>query len=260
VFDLNDLGEHVIALIPARFGSTRLPGKLLMDINGKPLLQRVWESASKAMLIRRIVIATDDERIAELCMNIGAEFIMTPKDLNSGTDRIAFAYKELEEEADIIINIQGDEPMITGPLLDNLARSFALSHSDAGTIVKKIDNSTDLEDPSVVKVVMDKNSNALYFSRNAIPFVRDTDKTNWLIKHEFWKHIGIYIYRKNTLLNFVLLNPTELEMAEKLEQMRLLQNGLKIKCIQTEQQLIGIDTPEDYRKATDYFRRTEIKK
>lgn len=249
--------ENVIALIPARYGSTRLAGKLLLDVNGKPLLQRVWESACRATKIRRIVIAVDDERLAELCMEIGAEFIMTPAGLHSGTDRIAYAYKELGEDADIIINIQGDEPLITGDLLDSLAAKFSLSQSDAGTVVRKISESDELEDPSVVKVVMDNRNNALYFSRNAIPFVRDSKKDEWPLKADFWKHIGIYIYKKDTLLNFVEMNPTKLEEAEKLEQMRLLQNGFKITCMPTDQELFGVDTPEDYRKANSYFRKIE---
>lgn len=249
--------ENVIALIPARYGSTRLKGKLLLDVNGKPLLQRVWESACRATSIRRIVIAVDDERLADLCMEIGAEFIMTPTDLHSGTDRIAFAYKELGEDADIIINIQGDEPLITGDLLDNLAKEFKFTQTDAGTVVRKINESDELEDPSVVKVVMDNKNNALYFSRNAIPFVRDSRKDEWPLKAEFWKHIGIYIYKKDTLLNFVQMNPTKLEEAEKLEQMRLLQNGFKISCMPTEKELFGVDTPEDYRKADSYFKSIE---
>lgn len=254
---MEDKEENVIALIPARYGSTRLAGKLLLEVNGKPLLQRVWESACRASSIRRIVIAVDDERLANLCMDIGAEFIMTPPGLHSGTDRIAYAYKELGEDADVIINIQGDEPLITGDLLDSLALKFKTSRSDAGTVVRKINDSDELQDPSVVKVVMDNGNNALYFSRNAIPFVRDSKKEDWPLKAEFWKHIGIYIYKKDTLLNFVEMNPTKLEEAEKLEQMRLLQNGFKISCMQTDKELFGVDTQEDYRKADSYFRKIE---
>jgi 3-deoxy-manno-octulosonate cytidylyltransferase (CMP-KDO synthetase) len=249
--------DNVIALIPARYGSTRLKGKLLLDVNGKPLLRRVWESASRASSIRRIIIAVDDERLAELCMEMGAEFIMTPTDLNSGSDRIAFAYNELGEDADTIINIQGDEPLITGDLLDNLAKEFKKSKCDAGTIIRKINKTDELEDPSVVKVVMDNNNNALYFSRNAIPFVRDTERSNWPLKADFWKHIGIYIYKKDTLLNFVNMDESKLEEAEKLEQMRLLQNGYRILCIPTDSELYGVDTADDYHKVDSYFKKIE---
>jgi 3-deoxy-manno-octulosonate cytidylyltransferase (CMP-KDO synthetase) len=234
-----------IAIIPARYASTRLPGKPLADICGKPLIQRVWESASRSRELQRIVIATDDERIAEVCFEIGAECVLTPSDLNSGTDRALYAYNQLEEDADIVLNIQGDEPFLTGEIIDELIREFSGSSSDVGTIIKKIETPEELDDPSVVKVVLRSNQTAFYFSRCAVPFVRDDEMKSALEKYDYWKHIGVYAYKIDALKLFAGLEQSSIERMEKLEQLRLLEQGAEFFCMKTDKNLIGVDTPED---------------
>ena len=239
---------QAIGIIPVRYDSTRLPGKPLIDICGKSLLQRTWEGVSQSNTLQKIIVAIDDERIAELCLNIGAEYIMTPSSLPSGTDRVAYAYNAMEEDFDIILNIQGDEPFLTGDLIDKLVCSFAESESDVATLVKKIQTFEELEDPNIVKVVLDSDNNAMYFSRSPIPYIRDIEKKDWLTNLTFWKHIGVYAYRKNSLFKFIVLPVSNYEKAERLEQMRLLETGAKYLCVQTDADLIGVDTPEDLEK------------
>jgi 3-deoxy-manno-octulosonate cytidylyltransferase (CMP-KDO synthetase) len=239
---------QAIGFIPARYNSTRLPGKPLVEILGKPLIQWVWEAACQSETLRRIVVATDDERIAEFCFNIGAEFVMTPPELPSGTDRVLFAYNEIGEESNIILNLQGDEPLITGRIIDKLIISFANSGNDVGTLVKKIDSYEELVNPSVVKVVLSNNNSAIYFSRHEIPYIRDFRKDEWLEHHNFWKHTGVYVYRNDVLDQFGNLNMSNLENVEKLEQLRLLQEGATIHCVPIEENLVGVDTPEDVKK------------
>lgn len=237
-----------IAIIPARFASTRLPGKPLADICGKPLIQWVWESASRSNVLQRIVIATDDERIAEVCFNIGAETVLTPSEMNSGTDRVLYAYEQLGEDADIVLNIQGDEPFLSGEIIDRLIGEFSSSESDVGTIVKKIDSADELVDPSVVKVVLKKDNNAFYFSRSPVPFVRDSAPSESIERFDFWKHIGVYAYKVAALRQFAGLEQSNLENMEKLEQLRLLEQGAKYYCMKTELDLVGVDTPEDLER------------
>ncbi|MBI5326170.1 MAG: 3-deoxy-manno-octulosonate cytidylyltransferase [Ignavibacteriae bacterium] len=242
------INKKVICIIPARYDSTRLPGKPLRIIAGKPLLQWVWESAMKSSKLNRVIIATDDNRISDFCISIGAENIMTPKYLKSGSDRIAYTYNTLNEDAEIILNLQGDEPLIKAEVIDLLINKFSESDADVGTLVKKINSSDELFDPSVVKVVCNQENYALYFSRSPIPYLRDIKKEDWLSNQIFWKHIGIYAYRKESLLKFSELNPAELEIAEKLEQLRLLENGAKYLCVETDLNTIGVDTEEDIEK------------
>ncbi len=239
-----------IGIIPARYESTRLPGKLLLDLEGKPVLQWVWEGASESQLLSRLIIATDSEKIADLCRAIGAEFVYTPKDIASGSDRILYAYDMLNISADIIVNIQGDEPFVKGALIDKLIRELGSSSAAAvSTLIKKIDNEEEIFEPSVVKVVFDSVGFALYFSRSSIPFVRDEANENWGRTHCFYKHIGIYAFKSDVLRSFTSLPQSNLEKIEKLEQLRLLQNGYKILCVETDENLIGIDTIEDLNKA-----------
>jgi 3-deoxy-manno-octulosonate cytidylyltransferase (CMP-KDO synthetase) len=239
---------QAIGFIPARYNSMRLPGKPLIEIHGKPLIQWVWEAACQSETLRRIVIATDDERIAEFCFNIGAEFIMTPSELPSGTDRVRYAYHEIDEESNIILNLQGDEPLITGKIIDKLIVSFAKSGKDVGTLVRKIESYDELVNPSVVKVVLNNNNSAIYFSRHEIPYIRDYQKDEWLEHHNFWKHTGVYVYRHDVLEQFARMNTSNLENVEKLEQLRLLQDGATIHCVPIEENLVGVDTPEDIKK------------
>jgi 3-deoxy-manno-octulosonate cytidylyltransferase (CMP-KDO synthetase) len=242
-----------IAIIPARHASTRLPGKPLLDIAGKPLLQRVWESVLSSVYLNRVIIATDDAKIAELCDMIGAEYVMTPPDLPSGSDRIMYAYNEIGEDAGIIVNVQGDEPFMTGEIIDNLIDEFIKSNADVGTLVCPIKHSNELTDPSVVKVVIAENSTAMYFSRSPIPFFRDLAPEEWLNKRKYYKHIGVYAYQTESLNRFTTLPPSELELTEKLEQLRLLEFGAKYLCVETDAELIGVDTYEDLERVRKIF-------
>lgn len=241
--------KQAIAIIPARYGSSRLEGKPLVKLNGKPLIQWVWEAAAQSTLLRDIIIATDDERIAEECFMFGATCIMTPDVLPSGSDRVFWAYKELKEFADVIINIQGDEPLITSSIIDNLILKMFETNAEVGTLIKKIKTKEELFDPSNVKVVLNNKNQALYFSRSPIPYIRDVEQNEWLNKTEFWKHIGIYAFQPHTLWKYVHFPATNLEENEKLEQLRLVQNGITINCFETEIELVGVDTAEDVKKA-----------
>lgn len=240
--------KQIIGIIPARYASTRLPGKPLIDICGKPLLQRVWEAASSSKKVDRVVIATDDDRISALCKDIGAECLMTPSDLPSGTDRVEYAFNMLKTDSDIVLNIQGDEPLLKGEVIDNLIANFINSDCDAGTLVKKTNSLEELKDQAVVKVVFTNDNKALYFSRAPIPFLRGYEKESWHLRYSFYKHIGIYIFRTEALKKFVKLPGSDLEKAEKLEQLRILQNGMSIKCVETGKDLHGVDTFEDLEK------------
>jgi 3-deoxy-manno-octulosonate cytidylyltransferase (CMP-KDO synthetase) len=241
---------YILGVIPARFASTRLMGKPLADIGGKSLLQHTYEGASRSKLIDKIVIAVDDEQVAKAAKSFGAAFIMTPKDCETGSDRIAIVAKEFPR-ADIIVNIQGDEPFINGMMIDQAIEPLLFDPDvNVSTLAKLIDNVEELKSPSVVKVVFDYKNFALYFSRSPIPFVRDaeTDK-QMLEKADIYKHVGLYVYRKEYLLKFTKLEPTDLEQWEKLEQLRMLENGFKIKIVETEFDSFSVDTPEDLEKA-----------
>jgi 3-deoxy-manno-octulosonate cytidylyltransferase (CMP-KDO synthetase) len=235
----------ITGIIPARYASTRLPGKMLIDINGKPMLQLVWEGAKGSEYLDRVVIATDDNRIVELCEKIGAECVMTSPDLKSGSDRVLAACEIIKDESDIIINIQGDEPLLRGEVIDRLISEFADSASPVGTLIYRIDDINELSDDSVVKVVKNKDNTALYFSRNCIPHLRGIDETGYLNNHDYYKHIGIYAFRKEMLRIFHELPESSLEKAEKLEQLRLLENGYSIYCVKTDSRLISVDTERD---------------
>ncbi len=241
---------YILGVIPARFASTRLMGKPLADIGGKSLLQHTYEGASRSKLVDKIVIAVDDEQVAKAAKSFGAAFIMTPKDCATGSDRIALVAKEFPR-ADIIVNIQGDEPFINGMMIDQAIEPLLFDPDvNVSTLAKLIDNVEELKSPSVVKVVFDYKNFALYFSRSPIPFVRDaeTDK-QMLEKADIYKHVGLYVYRKEYLLKFTKLEPTDLERWEKLEQLRMLENGFKIKIVETEFDSFSVDTPEDLEKA-----------
>lgn len=244
---------EIIGIIPSRYSSTRLPGKPLLDICGKTLLQRVWENAEQSTLLNKVLIATDDARISAHSKEIGAECVMTAPELNSGTDRIASAYNINQEKGDIILNIQGDEPLLQAFDIDNLIRDFIDSGKDTGTLIKRIDKYEDLLNPNVVKAVISNNNEALYFSRSPIPFIRDVNQKDWLKSFVFYRHIGIYIYKKEALFKFVNLQQSSLELAEKLEQLRLLQNGISMHCVETDLELLGVDTEHDLEQARLYF-------
>ncbi|MCD4769158.1 MAG: 3-deoxy-manno-octulosonate cytidylyltransferase [Bacteroidales bacterium] len=238
-------------IIPARFASTRFPGKPLAEINGKPLIRMVYEQAS--ISLDSLYVATDDERIAKVVSSFGGEVIMTSSDCRSGTDRCAEALRYLIDRKkyspDIIINIQGDEPFIKPEQINQLCNCFNDNSVKIATLIREIDNINDLEDNNKPKVVFSDSFDALYFSRSVIPFVRDVSKESWLSEHKFYKHIGMYGYTADTLLDICELEPSTLEIAESLEQNRWLQNGIKIRTAITKWESIGIDTPEDLENA-----------
>ena len=225
----------IIGIIPARYASSRLPGKPLLSIGSKSMLQHTYESAKKSKLLSDLIIAVDDERVYDAAKKFGAEVQMTPKEIESGSDRIAFAAKKLST-ADIIVNIQGDEPFIPGKMIDEAIEPLLFDRKvDISTLAKRITDEDELNSPSIPKVVFDYNNYALYFSRSPIPYVRDTisDKQKLRLA-DIYKHIGLYVFRKPKLFEFTSLRPTDLERYEKLEQLRMLENGIKIKKVITE--------------------------
>lgn len=238
----------ILGIIPARFASTRFPGKPLTVINGKTMIRRVYEQASASKLLQKVIVATDDDRISNEVKSFGGEVVMTSDQHRSGTDRCAEAVSLVEGRWDVVINIQGDEPFIQPEQIDLLAALFNDREVEIGTLVKKLCDPSDLDNPNTMKVVLDAKNNGIYFSRSAIPFVRGEEKSNWLNKHFFYKHIGIYGYRTDILKKLTLLEPGKLEIAESLEQLRWLENGYKIRTAFTTLETISIDSPEDLHK------------
>jgi 3-deoxy-manno-octulosonate cytidylyltransferase (CMP-KDO synthetase) len=246
----------ILGVIPARFASTRLMGKPLADIGGKPMLRHTWESAKKSKLLQDVVIAVDDEKVAQVAKDFGAKVYMTPKNVNTGTDRIALV-ANLVPEAHIIVNIQGDEPFIKGRMIDQAIEPLLFAPEvNVSTLAKRIESVDELKSVSIPKVVFDYNNFAMYFSRSPIPFVRGS-RTNLerIQRVEIYKHIGLYVYTRESLLAFTRLTPTDLEMAEQLEQLRMLENGFKIKVVVTEYENLAVDTPEDLERARLYYKR-----
>ncbi len=231
-----------VAILPARLGSTRLPEKPLADINGRSLIQRVYENVSSYSFLDKVIVATDSEKIIEEVKRFNGIAMMTSKDHQSGTDRIAEVAKDIE--TDIIINIQGDEPFIDSEIISKAFLPFKNGFRGISTLKTKIENEKELKDKNIVKVVCDKEDNALYFSRSFIPFVRDND-----IKIDHFRHLGIYAYDKQTLLKFTALPMCDIEKAEKLEQLRALYSQIPIKVSEVVYAGIGIDTPDDLEKA-----------
>jgi len=237
---------QAIAVIPARFGATRFPGKPLADKTGKPLIQHVVEQARKAKTVGRIVVATDDKRIYDAVLSFGGEAVMTREDHPNGTCRIAEAVESIGHTAQdpgLILNVQGDEPEIEPDVIDQLVTGLA-GDPDApmATLASPFADDEDPANPNIVKLIVDQNGHALYFSRSLIPHYRDGDET----PPAYLKHPGLYAYRRDFLLKYVTLPPTPLEEAEKLEQLRALEHGHKIRIIHTTTRHHGIDTPEQY--------------
>jgi 3-deoxy-manno-octulosonate cytidylyltransferase (CMP-KDO synthetase) len=237
-----------IGIIPARYASTRFPGKPLVQINGKSMIQRVYEQASQARLAH-VLVATDDERILAEVQNFGGNVVLTGTHHQSGTDRCYEAYTIFNKPADCIINIQGDEPFIQPTQINLVIDLFSSPATQLGTLVKKISNQTELLNPNTPKVILDNQQQAIYFSRHPIPYVRGAEPEHWLTHRTFYKHIGIYGYRTDILAQITQLPPSDLELSESLEQLRWLQNSYRIKTALTTQENIGIDTPEDLEKA-----------
>ena len=241
------MDKKVTCLIPARYGSTRLPGKPLKVLAGKTLIEWVWLRAKEAETVDRVIIATDDKRILETVEGFGGECVMTDPDLPSGTDRIASAIEN--QSGDIIINLQGDEPLFPGKNLDLLANVLINNPElEMATLGYPLNNWNDVENPNVVKVVTDINNMALYFSRSPIPYLRDKHSSEFPAGL-YMKHLGVYAYRRDVLQKFVSLPQSNLEKTEKLEQLRAIENSIEIKVIQSLSDSIGVDTPEDLARA-----------
>jgi len=238
----------IAGIIPARYGSTRFPGKPLTVINGKTMIRRVYEQVQKAAAIDVIVVATDDQRIVDEIESFGGRAMMTSPDHKSGTDRCAEVLENLIEKPDIVINIQGDEPFIDPAQINQLAGMFGNSAVEIGTLATPISSDEELASPNVVKLVTATNGKALYFSRYPIPFFRDLRFENITQHHRFLKHIGIYAYRSNTLRKIVKLEMSSLEKTESLEQLRWIENNFSIFVSITHSKSFSIDTPEDLSK------------
>jgi 3-deoxy-manno-octulosonate cytidylyltransferase (CMP-KDO synthetase) len=243
----------ILGIIPARYDSSRFPGKPLANIMGKPMIRRVYEQAEKCLLLDELIVATDDERIAACIRSFHGNVVMTPENLNSGTERCNEVMKRFPGGSafDAVINIQGDEPFIDPQQIAHLAGCFLSENVSIGTLVKKITQLDDLMNPNVVKVVFNKNNIALYFSRHPIPFLRGSDPAGWLKKADYYKHIGIYGYRTVILNTITQLPVSPLEKAESLEQLRWLENGYSILVRETDYESISIDTPADLLKITN---------
>ncbi|KAA9327526.1 3-deoxy-manno-octulosonate cytidylyltransferase [Hymenobacter busanensis] len=237
-----------IGIIPARFASTRLPGKPLVDIGGKSMIQRVVEQVQQANL-HRVVVATDDQRIFDHVHGFGGEAVLTHPDHPSGTDRVWEAYQQLGIEADCVVNIQGDEPFIHPAQINALLALFHEPVTQIATLVKPVLSDEELLSPHLPKVVLRADGKALYFSRHPIPYLRQYPVAEWRQHHRYLRHIGMYAYRPAVLQQLTRLSPAPLELAESLEQLRWLSHGFDIHTTETELETIGIDTPKDVERA-----------
>jgi 3-deoxy-manno-octulosonate cytidylyltransferase (CMP-KDO synthetase) len=240
----------ILGIIPARFDSTRFPGKPLIDLAGKSMIQRVYEQSKKASSLAEVVVATDDERIFNAVKAFKGNVIMTSSNHKSGTDRCAEVSKKMIGY-DAIINIQGDEPLIDPKQINLLASCFNDISTELATLVKKIDSDNELFNQNTPKVIINKNSEAIYFSRQVIPFIKNVEPSQYLKTHTFYKHIGIYGYRTTTLGIVSKLKLGHLELSEQLEQLRWLENGYKIKVALTKTESLAIDVPEDVIKVLE---------
>ena len=236
-----------LGIIPARYASTRFPGKPLVDIAGKSMIQRVYEQAKKCGQLSEVIVATDDDRIFEHVRGFGGKAVMTSSSHQSGTDRCA-EVAEKHPEYDAIINIQGDEPYIDPEQISKLINCFGDADTQIATLVKKVSTDQELHNTNSPKVIINKNSEAIYFSRSPLPHIRGQEPQNWLQHFTYFKHIGIYGYRANILRQITKLPVSPLEKAESLEQLRWIENGYKIKVAETEIETIAIDMPEDLKK------------
>lgn len=233
---------RVVALIPARYRSTRFPGKALAVIAGRPMIEHVYRRVEQARRVDALFVATDDDRIARAVDAFGGIAVMTRDDHESATDRVAEVGAALQ--AELIVNIQGDEPLISPEAIDSaVGLMFERTDAGIGTLRRRVEDPGDLENPHVVKVVVDREGYALYFTRSAVPFVRPGHP-----HPVFWRHLGLYVYRRDFLLKLATLPPTPLERAEGLEQLRVLENGFRIPTAETDADTVGVDTPEDLER------------
>lgn len=236
-----------IGIIPARFASTRFPGKPLVQIDGKSMIRRVYEQASKASSLDDLVVATDDERIAAEVESFGGSYVFTGSNHQSGTDRCAEVAR-LKPGFDVAINIQGDEPYIDPAQIELLAGCFNDPSVKLATLIKEIHSQEELFNANIPKVLINSNQQAIYFSRHPVPFIRNEEPSNWLNAHQFYKHIGIYGYTIPTLLAITQLPPSSLEIAESLEQLRWIENGYSIQTRMTSLETRAVDTPDDLNR------------
>lgn len=239
--------KKILGIIPARYASTRFPGKPLINILGKSMIQRVYEQAKKASTLTDVIVATDDERILNHVLSFGGKAIITTQNHASGTDRCFEALLNYDKKVDYIINIQGDEPFIDPTQIDLLGNSCD-GNTELATLIIPVTNHEVLFDEGEVKVTLTKNFDALYFSRMVIPFIKGKPKTEWHLHYNYFRHVGMYAYRYDILEAVTKMELSSLENAESLEQLRWLQNGLKVKCAVTQFDSHCIDTPEDVEK------------
>lgn len=252
-FNLSEGKMNAIGVIPARYGSTRFEGKVLADIMGKSMIQHVWEKARRAKTLEDIIIACDDQRIFDAVMDFGAKAVMTAKAHTCGTDRIIEVINPLDVK--VVVNIQADEPLVHPFMIDKVAQALLDDKKlSMSTLRKKIDSPEEINDPNVVKVVVDKNDFALYFSRATIPYYRESLDTK---EQVYYKHIGLYGYTKDFLFVYKNMPASKLEKVEKLEQLRVIEEGYKIKVIETKYDTIGVDTPADLEKVKEHLRKTQ---
>lgn len=247
----------ILGIIPARYASSRFPAKALANLGGKSVIERVYKQAAKTQVIRKLMVATDHREIYDHVTGFGGNVMLTSTEHRSGTDRCVEVVRKLEEKFDYVINIQGDEPFVSPESIDTLA-DLLDRQTQIATLIKPIESADTLFDPNVVKVVKNTLNEAIYFSRSTIPFLRGKKQEDWLGEHPFYKHLGIYGYRTDILLQIAGLSVSLLEKAESLEQLRWLENGFTIKVAETHLESLGIDTPEDLEKAKDYIKK-EIK-
>ena len=240
------------AIIPARYASTRFPGKPLAVLGGKTVIQRVYEQVSS--VLSEVYVATDDERIFSCVESFGGKAVMTRADHQSGTDRIQEAMEKTATQADVIINVQGDEPFIQPSQIKMLMQLFDDPSTQIGTLGKRFESIEAVENPNSPKIVTDQRGFALYFSRSVIPFIRGKAHEDWLGEYPFLKHLGVYAYRREVLAEVTQLPQSSLEKAESLEQLRWLQNGYRIRVGLTDVETVGIDTPEDLQRAEEFLK------
>lgn len=241
-----------IGIIPARYASTRFPGKPLALLGGKPVIQHVYEKV--AAVLEAAYVATDDERIYDAVKSFGGQVVMTRTDHKSGTDRIEEAIEKIGGEWDVVVNVQGDEPFVAKSQLDTICHCFDDPTTQIATLGKPFESMEAVQNPNSPKIVVDNMGFAMYFSRSVIPYVRGKEKSSWLTHYPFLKHLGIYAYRKDVLRQITQLPQSSLEIAESLEQLRWLQNGFKIKVGTTDVETVGIDTPQDLERAEEFLK------
>ncbi len=243
----------IIGIIPARYASTRFPAKPLIDIGGKSMIQRVYEQAKKAKSLTDVVVATDDARISEHVKSFDGNIVMTSESHQSGTDRCFEAINTFCKDADVVINIQGDEPFIHPEQIDLVASCFTSADVQIATLVKKITTDEELFNANIPKVLLTNNKEAILFSRQTIPHIRGKEIQDWLNNYSFYKHIGIYAYRTKVLAEITALKQSPLELAEALEQLRWLENGYKVKVEITDFESVAVDTPDDLKKLAKFL-------